>query len=101
METFVSNLQKAILDSGLSKRAFAERVGITHGALNNYLDGRPPKLEEAQKISKFLGLSLDQLLHGSEIVPANYADVWKARALAAESKLEALKNSMMELLKKY
>lgn len=100
METFVANLAAAIRDSGLSKRAFAERAGITHGALNNYLLGRPPKLEEAMKIARFLGKTLDELLSGRETAPGQNAAVWQARALAAEEKLAALKAAMNAWLKK-
>lgn len=100
MKTFVANLAVAIKDSGLSKRAFAERAGISHGALNNYLLGRPPKLEEATKLATFLGKTLDELLTGDATPPGEAAAVWKARALAAEDKLHGLKAAMGAWLKK-
>lgn len=100
MKTFVANLAAAIRDSGLSKRAFAERVGISHGALNNYLLGRPPKIEEATKLAMFLGKTLDDLLTGDVSPPGDAAAIWKARALAAEDKLHGLKAAMAAWLKK-
>lgn len=104
-DTFVSGgfaaaLAVAIRDSGQSKRAFAESVGLSHAAINNYLTGRTPKLDEALKIARYLGLTLDQLVHGKQSTPGVDAAVWRERAIAAERRLEAVRAGMAELLKK-
>ena len=90
----------AIRDSGQSKRAFAESVGLSHTAINTYLTGRTPKLDEAMKIARYLGLTLDQLVHGKKTTPGVDAAVWRERALNAEQRLIAVKAGLNEVLKK-
>jgi transcriptional regulator with XRE-family HTH domain len=95
-----ASLSVAIHNSGLSKRAFAERCGLTHGAINNYLTGRMPKLDEAMRIARFLGLTVDELVNGEQAQPRAGAAVWRERAIAAEQRLAAVKDGMTALLKK-
>ena len=97
---FAAALAVAIRDSGLSKRAFSEAVGLSHAAINNYLTGRTPKLDEALKIARYLGLTLDELVHGTKTTPGENAAVWRERALSAEQRLAAVKDGMSALLKK-
>lgn len=97
---FAAALSVAIHDSGLSKRAFAEAVGMTHTSINRYLTGGTPALDEAMKIARYLGLTLDQLVHGKKSTPGVDAAVWRERAIAAERRLEAVRAGMQELLKK-
>lgn len=98
--SFSAALAVAIRESGMSKRAFGERVGISHTSINNYLQGRVPSLDEALKIARFLGLTLDDLIHGKKTQPSADASVWRDRALLAEQRLSSLKDSLGTLLKK-
>jgi transcriptional regulator with XRE-family HTH domain len=97
---FSAALAVAIRDSGMSKRAFAEAVGLSHAAINNYLTGRTPKLDEAMKIARYLGVSIDGLLSGKKSVPGENAAVWRERALSAEQRLSAVKSGLSAMLKK-
>lgn len=97
---FAAALAVAIRDSKLTKRAFAGAVGVTHTSINRYLTGRTPSLDEAQKIARYLGLTLDELVTGTRTRPGDHAGVWRERALAAEQRLAAVKAGMSELLKK-
>lgn len=97
---FSAALAGAIRDSGLSKRAFSESVGITHTSINRYLTGKTPALDEALKIARYLGLTLDELVHGTKTTPGENAAVWRERALSAEQRLNAVKEGMSALLKK-
>jgi transcriptional regulator with XRE-family HTH domain len=97
---FAAALAVAIRDSRLSKRAFAEAVGISHSAINNYLHGRTPKLDEATKLARYLGKTIDELVSGKRSPPSESAGVWRERAMAAEQRLTAVKAGMTELLKK-
>ncbi len=97
---FAAALAVAIRDSRLSKRAFAEAVGLSHAAINNYLTGRVPKLDEATRIARYLGLTLDELVNGTQTKPGDTAGVWRERAISAEQRLAAVKAGMQELLKK-
>lgn len=93
-------LAVAIQESGLSKRAFADSCGLSHAAINNYLIGRPPKLDEALRIARFVGKTLDELVHGNSAPPAADAAIWRERAINAEQRLTAVKEGMAALLKK-
>lgn len=97
---FAAALSSAIRDSGLSKRAFAGAVGITHTSINRYLIGKTPALDEATKLARYLGISLDELVSGTRTQPGEHAGVWRERALSAEQRLAAVKAGMSELLKK-
>lgn len=99
-DRFAAALAVAIRDSRLSKRAFAEAVGLSHAGINNYLTGRTPRLDEATRIARYLGVTLDELVTGARTQPGENAGVWRERAMAAEQKLEAVKAGMAALLKK-
>lgn len=97
---FAAALARAIHDSRLSKRAFSEKVGVTHTSINRYLTGKPPAIDEALKIARFLGITLDELVHGTRSTPGVDASVWRERALAAEQRLAAVKEGLAAMLKK-
>jgi transcriptional regulator with XRE-family HTH domain len=97
---FAVALATAIRDSGLSKRAFGQRVGITHTSINRYLTGGMPALDEATKLARFLGVTLDELVNGKARQPRPDAGVWRERALSAEQRLSAVKSGLSAMLKK-
>ena len=97
---FAAALAVAIRDSRLSKRAFADAVGLSHAAINNYLKGRIPKLDEASKLARYLGVSIDELVTGTRTQPGENAGIWRERALSAEQRLNSVKAGMIELVKK-
>ncbi len=102
---FAESLSAGIKRSGLSRHAFAAEVGLSHTALGNYLSGRLPKIEEAMRIARFLGVGLDDMLTGhdpgkvprpgsvsdQEQAPYGGGEVWRERALRAEQALRAIK----------
>jgi transcriptional regulator with XRE-family HTH domain len=95
-----ATLAAALRDSRLSKRAFAEAVGVTHTSINRYLTGGTPALDEAHRIARYLGITLDELVTGDRSEPGAKASIWRERAISAEQRLTAVKAGMTELLKK-
>lgn len=71
---------------------FAKAVGMTQGGVSQYFTGkRVPSVENLPAISRALGVSMEYLLTGEDSKPQDSAaEEWKARALAAESKLAQL-----------
>ncbi|MBN1545733.1 MAG: helix-turn-helix transcriptional regulator [Syntrophaceae bacterium] len=65
---FTQRLKKAIKNSGLKNREFAEKAGIGYTTLMNYLVpkglGRVPEWDQLVKISNALGESIDWLIKG-------------------------------------
>jgi ribosome-binding protein aMBF1 (putative translation factor) len=98
--SFAAALAHAIAESGQSKRAFAASLGIAHTSINRYLTGATPALDEAIKLARHLGITLDELVYGSNSVAIMSDGVWRERAMAAEQRLAAVKAGMTELLKK-
>lgn len=81
---FSSTLKDIISKSGLTKSAFADKVGISRVMLTTYESGKSqPSLDALVKLSTYTGLSIDQLVFG--------VDTMTSREMKQEAKLEALR----------
>jgi transcriptional regulator with XRE-family HTH domain len=61
-ETFAQRLQRIRQRSGLSQPRLAEAAGLAVASVRNYEQGRRmPGLEEAAKMARALGCTLDEL----------------------------------------
>ena len=91
-----------ISESKMTQREVAEAIGITQSAVNHYKSGRSePKSMELYKISKLFGVSIEWLLMGEETkTDTSSIQMWRDRALLAESKLEIVREGMKAMLKK-
>jgi transcriptional regulator with XRE-family HTH domain len=101
LNSFSASISKAVKDSGLTKRTFAQKAGLSPAALNNYLLGRLPKLEEAIKLANFLGMTVDELIYGKASEPGESAAVWKHKFMETEKRLSGLKKSLASLVKNF
>ena len=64
---FGKNIKSLIDSSGLTMKAFAERVGLTPPAISRYLTGeRKPELHPVVSIAESFGVSVDWLIGLSE-----------------------------------
>lgn len=85
--SFSDHLAHLMAERGLKAVDLARGTGLTHVAIGNYLKGRIPRWQEAEKLASFFGVQPDYLLN-----PARYAEpMQKARAAA-----EAFKGSAKE-----
>ncbi len=92
-------LKQAVDHSGLKKKDVAARAGITQVALSKYLSGEvTPKMENLTKIANALGLSPSYFYDYPE--DQTELQMWRQRALDAESKLSMLKSAMEGWLSK-
>lgn len=59
-------IDKARIDKGLSKGGLARKIGIAPGTLSRYLSGdQAPDRDVLPVMSSVLGISQDEILHGS------------------------------------
>lgn len=117
---FSDRLKKVMAEKGINQEALAKGVGVSQGAVSGWLNKTTPSSDKISKISKFLNVSAEWLLTGSAAKPYSlgfmgtdeiesrlkeempvYGTDWKTRAIEAEQKLEALKTSLADLLKKH
>lgn len=117
---FSDRLKKVMAEKGINQEALAKGVGVSQGAVSGWLNKATPSSDKIARIAAFMGTSAEWLLTGSaarryslktldseeiesrlrEEMPA-YGTDWKTRAIEAEQKLEALKTSLADLLKKH
>ena len=63
MRIYAEKLNFLIEQSGLTQAEFAEKVGISQSAVNNYItDKREPKISVAKKIADYFGVSVDSMI---------------------------------------
>lgn len=63
MDKFKDRLNEALAENNLSQKAFAKRIFMSQGVVNNYCTGkREPSLEVLVIICKELKVSADYLL---------------------------------------
>jgi len=85
----------------MTKAQLADVVGVSPTAIGNYCNGRIPRADELHRISRTLGVSMEELLTGEKAPRTDAASgVWKIKAEHAEQKLEAVKAALAGLLKK-
>lgn len=63
---FRENLKEEIIYNGWQTKDLAERTGISQFTLNHYLSGTSPSAENALKIARALGVSVEYLMTGEE-----------------------------------
>ena len=80
MSTFAERLRNARLKSGLSLADVGERLGISHGAVAKWEQGRArPRLKRLIALSKVLQVRPDDLLRASELRDTPEAILQRAR----------------------
>lgn len=78
--TFSNFLSQLLAEKGWKPVDLARATGLSHVAVGNYLKGRIPKYEAAQKIAAAFGITPDYLLN-----PDAYSAGIRAAAAIAES----------------
>lgn len=72
----INKLQKAVLDSKLSKSQIAEKCGFTRVTLDNALQGADVKVSTIESLAKVLGISVGTLFdEGSDIELSTSKDI--------------------------
>ena len=67
-EIFISRLDQARKEKGLTQRELANRVGVTEVSMSRYVNGaRVPKGPIVVNIAKALGVSVDYLVGTSSV----------------------------------
>ena len=61
---FANRLSEMLKERGIKPAEFAREIKISHVAVGNWLRGAVPKSDKLQKITDFLNVSTDELLHG-------------------------------------
>ena len=86
----------------MTETQVANTLGLSQSAVNYYKNGRSePKGWELYRIAKLFGVTIEWLLTGEEQKQNDSAtQMWRERALLAESKLEIVKDGMKAMLKK-
>lgn len=80
MSTFAERLKQARLKQGLSLAEVAERLGISHGAVAKWEQGRArPRLKRLIALSKILQVRPDDLLRAAELRNTPDAILQRAR----------------------
>ena len=65
--TIGERVSKIVLETAVSQRDFAEKIGVSHGAVSQWIAGnRMLTLRSARKIESRVGVSADWLLRGEE-----------------------------------
>ena len=59
---FEDRLKKLMASRGVTQSTLADAVGVSQGALSNYISGRLPKVEELGTLADFFEVSIDELL---------------------------------------
>lgn len=71
--TFSENLTVLRKKAGLTRRALAEKLGISEGSLKGYeLDGHEPRFETLIKLSDLFGISIDSLVRPKDFLSIPY-----------------------------
>ena len=102
LNNFSERFSLLIKESGITQLEIARKIGVSQAAINFYKNGKNmPGGEELYKISKLFGVSIDWLITGIESLAEDSAtQMWRDRALLAESKLEIAREGMKAMLKK-
>lgn len=99
MDSFLEKLKG--LQGEASTAAFARRLGVNQKTLDHLVKGeRKPSVEMVMTICSCLGVSADWLL-GLSTASASDKDQtdWRARAIAAEKKMERVNRALGHALK--
>ena len=98
-EIFISRLDQARKEKGLTQRELANRVGVTEVSMSRYVNGaRVPKGPIVVNIAKALGVSVDYLV-GTSSVKKRQTNADRIRNMSDEELAEfliTLKNTLGE-----
>ena len=98
---FSERLAAAMTEQGLSQKKLAAMSGVAQATVSRYLNGQQePRLAELVGISLALGISIDDLC-SPQSQPRNQPNEWRAKYQEAERKMDALKEAIATILKKY
>lgn len=59
---FIDNLNKIIKEKGITKAKLAREAGIPDSTLRSWENGKDPSLNKVIKISRYFGISIDELV---------------------------------------
>ena len=89
-EIFISRLDQARKEKGLTQRELANRVGVTEVSMSRYVNGaRVPKGPIVVNIAKALGVSVDYLV-GTSSVKKRQTNADRIRNMSDEELAEFL-----------
>ena len=93
-EIFISRLDQARKEKGLTQRELANRVGVTEVSMSRYVNGaRVPKGPIVVNIAKALGVSVDYLL-GISSVKKRQTNSDRIRNMSDEELAELITGSL-------
>ena len=93
-EIFISRLDQARKEKGLTQRELANRVGVTEVSMSRYVNGaRVPKGPIVVNIAKALGVSVDYLV-GTSSVKKRQTNADRIRNMSDEELAELITDSM-------
>lgn len=91
-EIFISRLDQARKEKGLTQRELANRVGVTEVSMSRYINGaRVPSGPIVVNIAKALGISVDYLV-GTSNVKKRQTNADRIRNMSDEELAELLTN---------
>ena len=92
-EIFISRLDQARKEKGLTQRELANRVGVTEVSMSRYVNGaRVPKGPIVVNIAKALGVSVDYLV-GTSSVKKRQTNADRIRNMSDEELVELITGS--------
>ena len=92
-EIFISRLDQARKEKGLTQRELANRVGVTEVSMSRYVNGaRVPKGPIVVNIAKALGVSVDYLV-GTSSVKKRQTNADRIRNMSDEELAELITGS--------
>lgn len=93
-EIFISRLDQARKEKGLTQRELANRVGVTEVSMSRYVNGaRVPKEPIVVNIAKALGVSVDYLV-GTSSVKKRHTNADRIRNMSDEELAELITGSL-------
>lgn len=93
-EIFISRLDQARKEKGLTQRELANRVGVTEVSMSRYVNGaRVPKGPIVVNIAKALGVSVDYLV-GTSSVKKRQTNADRIRNMSDEELTELITGSL-------
>ena len=93
-EIFISRLDQARKEKGLTQRELANRVGVTEVSMSRYVNGaRVPKGPIVVNIAKALGVSVDYLV-GTSSVKKRQTNADRIRNMSDEELAELITGSL-------
>ena len=93
-EIFISRIEQARKEKGLTQRELANRVGVTEVSMSRYVNGaRVPKGPIVVNIAKALGVSVDYLV-GTSSVKKRQTNADRIRNMSDEELAELITGSL-------